>query len=145
MKSLFLSLVATLVLTPQLLFANPVPGLLGKWDAERVLLGRGVQFHLTFDFTETQTELTVHCLFTDGTHLSSSANSSVVYNVNEIFLQESKQVITDDGVHFCRATLSPTKWTAYFNGAGKMVLFVPAPYQAQFDLIPHIAYPNSVL
>ena len=130
------SIIAAFVLIPQLLLAQAVPGLLGQWKSEEVLYGRNVQFQVGFDFSATNAKINVNCLFTNGAKLFASAESSATYNVNEIFVNETKQTVTDDGIRFCRASISPGKWTAYFNGAGKMVLFVPAPYQAQFNLIP---------
>lgn len=129
-------LIAALLFVPSLLLAAPVPGLLGHWQTETPLHGRGVDFDIHFNFTPTETELAVHCAFFQGAQLTAVTSSAVTYQNNEICVQEQHQTVTDDGVHFCRATISPARWTIYFDGTGKMVLFIPAPYQAQFNLIP---------
>lgn len=149
MKSL-ISLFALLTLSSTLAFATtpvtaPVPGLLGQWDAENVLLGREAQFRLTFNFSQFSSEMTVHCLFNDGSRLTATTNSDTAYSENSIFILENKQTITDDSIHFCRATLNKATWTAYFNGTGKMILFVPAPYQSQFTLVPHVPAPAPLM
>jgi len=138
-------IIAAVLLIPQLLLAEPVQGLLGRWKSENVLYGNNVEFRLGFNFTANKTELNVDCTFIHGEHLQASTSSRACYDVNHIFIQETKEVVTNDGYHFCRATLAPATWTAYFDGAGKMVLFVPVPYQAQFTLVPDTSAPSVPL
>ena len=118
--------------------ADPVEGLLGSWTAQNFVQGRGVEFHMSFNFQEDTTQLTVKCYFYDGAFLEAQALTNAHYIDNEIYLQNSRQSVVDDGYHFCRATLQPSRWTAYFDGTGKMVLFVPTPYQSRFTLVRDI-------
>lgn len=136
MKFFSSAVIASLLLIPQLVFATPVEGLLGRWKSQDVLYGDGVQFRIDFNFTPTKTTMNVNCFFTMGQRLRASATASTTYDVNNIFIREQKENVSGDGQHFCRASLYPAQWTAYFNGAGAMVLFVPTPYQAQFHLVP---------
>lgn len=137
--------IAALLLIPQLLLAAPVPGLIGRWKAENVLYGRGVEFRIGFNFAPQKTTIQVNCLFNMGARLSAQAASFTSYNANEILIHETHQTVADDGIHFCRATLIPARWTAYFDGTGRMVLFIPAPYQSQFNLVPVSTLDSSVL
>lgn len=116
-------------------FALPVDGILGRWVAQETILGRGVQFQLGVDFNEFTTDLTVKCFFNDGAYLEAKTSAQVNYDGNDIFIQETRQAVIDDRFHFCRATLQPSRWSAYFDGTGRIVLFVPVPYQARFTLI----------
>jgi len=118
--------------------ALPVEGLLGNWIAEETLLGRDVQFRLSFSFEEDHAQLSVECAFRDGQLLSTHAISAVHYDGNEINILERNEGSVNDGYHFCRATLDRSQWQAYFDGMGKMVLFVPVPYQARFTLVRDI-------
>lgn len=139
MKSLVTSIasvIASILLIPQLSFAEPVPGLLGRWKTEGLLPGNGMQFRLYFNFSEHNTDLQVRCLYPNGTRLTATVNSNTSYDANNICIHERNQAVVDDGIRFCRATLNPAVWTAYFDGTGKMVLFVPPPYQSQFKLVP---------
>lgn len=115
--------------------ATPVDGILGRWTAQEVMMGRGVQFHLSFDFQENSTSLNVNCVFFDGAQLGAQVSAFATYEGNDIFIQETRETVANDGRHFCRATLQPTRWTAYFDGTGKIVLFVPVPYQTRFTLV----------
>lgn len=118
--------------------ALPVDGLLGNWIAEENLLGRDVQFRLSFSFEEDHAQLSVECAFRDGQLLSTRAISAVQYDGNQIYILERNEGSVNDGFHFCRATLDRSQWQAYFDGTGKMVLFVPVPFQARFTLIRDI-------
>lgn len=124
---LFLSLIISLFATSA--FAQAVDGIYGNWESENPMYGQGVQFNASFNFTETEVSLTVQCLFNDGVSLSASASSLATYDGNNIRIHEPRQAVIQDGYRFCRATLDRAIWTAYFDGTGKMVLFVPGPYQ----------------
>ncbi len=115
--------------------AHPVEGILGRWIAQETVFSRGVDFQLAFDFQTFSTALTVKCLFHDGAYLEAQTAARVVYQGNDIYIQESRQSLVDDRIHFCRATLQPSIWSAYFDGTGRIVLFVPVPYQARFSLV----------
>lgn len=109
-----------------------VPGndLLGRWRATQVQQGEGVQFRLSFNFTNNRAAMTVTCSFIDGTVLRASASSFVYYSGNQIYIQESKQNTSQDGNRYCRSTLQPSRWEAYMNGYGNMNLIIPVPYQS---------------
>ena len=127
-----MKLIAMVLLFSQLSFAHS--NILGKWHAENVLLGRGVEFHLGFEFTEYDMTINVDCHFYDGAYLQASATSDVTYRNNNIILHETNENTADDGYRFCRATLRPSVWTAHIDGYGRTVLYVPVPYQSQFFL-----------
>lgn len=127
--------IALIMLLPQLLFASVNSEIYGNWTAENALWDRGVEFQLSFLFRPNYTALTVDCFFNDGAHLQASANSFASYYRNEISIQERKQTVSEDGFHFCRATLMPATWNVYFDQMGRMVLFMPIPYQARFNLV----------
>lgn len=128
--------IALVLLFTATAFAHPAPDFLGKWEAENVIMGRGVEFKLDFDFTENEMNMTVHCYFYDGAYLRASASSWVEYRQNHIYIQETQDVSANDGYRFCRATLRPSVWTASFDGTGRMTLHVPTPYQSYFRLVP---------
>lgn len=118
--------------------AEPVPGILGNWIAEEALFGRDVSFRLGFSFQEETAQISVQCAFRNGQLLETSAVARVQYDGNNIFILERNEGTVNDGFHFCRATLDRSRWEAYFDGTGKMVLFVPVPYQARFTLVRDI-------
>ncbi len=115
-------------------FALPVAGLLGRWRAIDYVQGQNVEFDLRFNFQQDMTEMSVTCLYPDGASLETHAQASTNYSANEIYIQQTNNSVIDDGFHFCRATLQPTKWTAYFDGTGQMVLFVDVPFQSRLTL-----------
>lgn len=115
--------------------AVPVPGLLGDWIAEEPLYDRDVRFHLGFSFEENRAKLLVQCAFRNGQILETSANAAVQYDGNNIYILEKNEGSVNDGFHFCRATLERSRWEAFFDGTGKMVLFVPVPYQSRLTLV----------
>ncbi len=119
--------------------AEPVAGILGNWIAEETLFGREASFRIGFSFTNDQARISVQCAYRDGQRLETSAISSVQYDGNNIYIVERNEGTVNDGFHYCRATLDRSRWEAYFDGTGKMVLFVPVPYQARFTLIRDIA------
>lgn len=123
--------------------AEPVPGILGNWIAEETILDRDVCFRLSFSFEEQHAKLSVQCAYRDGQLLEVSVAAAVYYDGNHINILERNQGLADDGFHFCRATLDRSQWQAYFDGTGKMVLFVPVPYQARFTLVRDI--PDDVV
>lgn len=137
-KNFFSFLMLMILALPFQAKALPVDGLLGNWIAEEPLYGRDVQFRLSFSFTEEKVRLSVQCAFRDGQLLEASAVSDAHYSGNDIHILERNQGVVDDGFHFCRATLDRSQWNAYFDGTGKMVLFVPVPYQARFILVRDI-------
>ena len=128
-------LLSFVLLLSQFAFATPVEGILGHWRTEHPQLGRGVDFHLNFEFTKFDMKMDVHCDFHDGAYLETSATSSVDYDNNYIQIRENLETVANDGYHYCRATLRRSVWTAYFDGTGRMVLFVPTPYQSRFYLV----------
>ncbi len=132
MKRPFLTLVLFTLLSSQTLWAHD--NFFGSWVAENTIWGRDVQFQLSFYFSPNETTLTVDCLYADGAHLQTSASSFVDYYGNDIYLRETKQTVSEDGIHFCRATLSPSTWSVYFDGQARMTLFMPVPYQSKFNL-----------
>jgi hypothetical protein len=133
-RNLFVLSIITIFLTiPALAF--PVEGLLGRWTAQNLTPGRGVYFQLSFDFQPESTRMTVKCLYERGGELEAQTQAHTGYNENEIYIHETKESVVSDGYRFCRATLQPALWTAYFDGAGKMILFIPAPYQTRFTLV----------
>jgi hypothetical protein len=137
-KNIFSILFLLALALPFQVQAEPVPGLLGRWVAEQPLYGRDVQFHLSFNFDEEKTTMTVQCAFRNGDSLQISAQAFTRYDGNNIFIVERNEGVVNDGFHFCRATLDRSQWQAYFDGTGKMVLFVPVPYQARFSLVRDI-------
>ena len=134
MKNLIALFCLTLITTASA-SALPVEGLLGHWKAQNTILGRDVQFQLSFNFEQEDTTLTVECLYHDGSSLVATTSAHTNYSANEIYIQEKRQSVVDDGYRFCRSTLQPSMWRALFDGTGKMVLFLPAPYQAQLTLV----------
>ena len=118
--------------------AEPVAGILGNWFAEETLFGRDVSFRLGFSFTEDRARLSVQCAYRDGQLLETFATARVQYDGNNIYITERNEGLVNDGFHYCRATLDHSRWEAYFDGTGKMVLFVPVPYQARFTLVRDI-------
>lgn len=123
------------VLFPFQTKAEPVPGLLGRWTAEEPLLGNNVQFYLTFSFEENRTTMGVECVYRDGSSLQAIATTNTHYDNNRILILQKNEGVVNDGVHFCRATLERSQWEAYFDGTGRMVLFVPTPYQTRLILV----------
>lgn len=119
-------------------FADPVPQLLGRWKTEYPILGQGVQFRMNFEFSPDHTQLTVNCDFYDGTHLSSNVAARTHYLNNEIYIDENRQSVVDNGYRFCRSTLQIARWMAYFDGTGKMLLIVPGASPSQVTLVPEI-------
>lgn len=115
--------------------AEPVDGLLGNWVADGPLRGRDVEFQLSFSFQPEQTQMSVRCLYRDGSSLSIQAMARTEYRGNDIFIMERNQGTANDGYHFCQASLDRSQWNAYFDGTGRLVLFVPVPYQARFFLV----------
>ncbi len=128
-------LLSFVLLFSQLVFASPVEGLLGRWKTENAQLGNGVDFQISFDFTNFNMKMNVQCEFHDGAYLETSAMSAVDYKNNYIYIGENLETVANDGYHYCRATLRRSVWTAYFDGTGRMVLFVPTPYQTRFYLV----------
>lgn len=118
--------------------ALPVEGLLGNWIAEEPLQGRDVQFRLSFSFQDEYATLAVECAFRNGQRLSTLAVAAVQYDGNNIFILERNEGVVNDGFNFCRATLDRSRWEAYFDGTGKMVLFVSVPYQTRLILVRDI-------
>jgi len=135
MMGVFMKLFSLLILMASTVFAAPVPGLLGKWEAENVLMGRGVEFKLDFDFAEDEMEMTVHCYFYDGAYLQTSVRSHVNYRRQDILIRQTQETISNDGYRFCRATVTPSRWVTHFDYHGRMILHMPTPYQAQFRLV----------
>ena len=127
-----MKLIGAVLLFSQLAFAHST--ILGKWHSENTLLGRGVEFYLGFEFTETDMAVVVDCRFFDGAHLQASATSNVSYRYNDIIVHETNDNTAKDGYHFCSATLRPSVWTAHIDGYGRTVLYAPVPYQSQFFL-----------
>lgn len=109
-----------------------VPGneLLGRWRATNVQQGDGVQFHLSFNFTNNQATMTVTCNFIDGVTLRATSSSAAYYAGQQIYIQQAQQNTTQDGNRYCRSTLQPSRWDAYVNGYGRMNLIIPVPYQS---------------
>ena len=115
--------------------ALPVEGLLGCWRAQETLLGQGVNFQLRFVFQQDATEMEVTCLYPDSSWLRANVRAATNYSANEIYIQQTNQSVINDGLHYCRATLQPTRWTAYFDGTGRMILFAETPFQSRLTLI----------
>lgn len=115
--------------------ADPVPGLLGRWVAEHPVYDRDVRFNLAFDFQERRTTMSVGCYFRDGAYLETAATTSVRYDENRIQILVPNEGLANDGFHYCRATLNRSTWEAYFDGTGKMVLFLPFPYPSRISLV----------
>ncbi len=130
-----MKLFSLMLIFSQIVLAAPVEGILGRWRAENTQVGRGVDFQLAFEFAEYDMKMDVQCHFYDGAFLETSATSSVDYDRNYIYIRENRETVANDGYHFCRATLQRSVWTAYFDGTGRMVLFVPTPYQTRFYLV----------
>lgn len=131
---LFLSLIISFLATSA--FAQAVDGIYGNWQTENSIYGQGVEFTVQFNFNDTSASVSVDCAFNDGVLLHASAESLATYDGNEIKIHEAKQTVSQDGQRFCRATMYRAIWTAYFDGTGKMVLFVPGPYQTnRFTLV----------
>ena len=128
------TILSVLITTKSL--AEPVPQLLGRWKTEYPILGEGVQFRMNFEFGPDHTQLTVNCDFYDGTRLSSNIAARTHYHNNEIYIDENRQSVVDNGYRFCRSTLQIARWTAYFDGTGKMLLIVPGASPSQVTLVP---------
>lgn len=124
--------------------AEPVPGILGNWIAEETIYGRDVMFRIGFSFTEDRAHMSVQCAYRNGQLLETSATAAAQYDGNNIYITERNEGQVSDGFFFCRATLDRSRWEAYFDGTGKMVLFVPVPYQARFTLIKDIPGDDDV-
>lgn len=132
--------IALLLLVPQLVFAYVNTDIRGRWVAQNQIWDRGVQYQLSFLFTNYQTALTVDCYFNDGAHLQATTGSYVNYNGNAIYIQENQRNTSQDPFHFCAASLAPSVWTVYFDVYGRMLLTMPTPYQSQLSLVR--AYPQ---
>ncbi len=132
---LFLAAALTTLLAS---FANAVPNqlILGNWRTYQPIMHPGVTFNLHFRFDYHTVEVTTRCRFHDGARLAASARSHVHYNVNQIQILNRHETVSQDGRHFCRASLDYGFWTAYFDGTGVMYLTLPAPYQ-QIVLVRH--------
>jgi hypothetical protein len=115
--------------------ALPVQGLLGRWRAQNTILGPDVQFLLYFTFDLEFTTQTVQCLYLDGSSLIATTSAYTNYLAHNIYIQETRQAVVNDGYRFCRSTLQPSMWRALFDVTGRMVLILPAPYQTQLTLI----------
>lgn len=115
--------------------AFPVDGILGNWTTQQPLPGRNVEFYLSFSFEQNRVITEVECRFYDGQVLSTRAMAEAAYDGNDIFILERNQGTVSDGIHFCQASLDRSRWSAYFDGMGKLVLFVPVPYQTRFILV----------
>ncbi len=115
--------------------AYPLYGILGRWVALENIEGQDVRFQLRFNFNAYQTEMSATCLYPDGAWLQARAGSATAYQGNEIYIQQNSNAVIDDGFHFCRATLQPARWTAYFDGIGRLILFVNVPYQSRLTLV----------
>ena len=135
MKFFLISFFAALILLPQILFANVTSGIWGRWIAQNYLQSSGVQLQLAFDFSPNTTQLTANCYFSDGASMQASTYSYASYFGNQINIQEVRENVTQDGYHFCRVTLAPSTWTANFDYSGRLVLYMPVPYQSQFFLV----------
>ena len=135
MKFFLVSFFTALILLPQILFADVNPEIWGRWIAQNYLQSRGVQLQLAFDFSPTAAQMTANCYFSDGAALQASTYSYATYFNNEIYIQETRENATQDGYHFCRASLAPSTWSAYFDYSGRLVLYMPIPYQSQFFLV----------
>ncbi len=130
-----MKLISLVLLFSQLVLAYPNHGILGHWEAQNPILGRGVEFNLAFEFTEHRMDLTVACHYYDGAHLQSSATSHVSYQGSNIIIHESIENVANDGFRYCSAALRPSVWTTHYDGYGRLVLYSPTPYQAQFFLV----------
>ncbi len=115
--------------------SNP---LLGNWRAINRIMTPDTDFQVNFRFSQGEVKLSVTCYFRDGALLSSSIRGAVSYgfsNAYDIYIQQAGQAVVSDGQRFCRATLQPSRWTAYFDGAGRMQLITQVPFNSQFILI----------
>lgn len=135
MVSVILFLVMTTIFYTFKASAQPAPGILGRWRAEYPIRDQGVNFYLRFNFQSYSTQLDVLCQFFDGAQLQTSAIARTHYFNNDIYIDENRQSVVNDGYHFCRSTLQIDRWSAYFDGMGRMILFVSTPYQQRVSLI----------
>ena len=135
----YMKFISVVVLFSQLAFAHPGSQFMGKWEAENVLHGQGVDFQLSFEFsfefTKLEMTMNVQCHFYDGAYLETSSAVNVDYNGSLIYIRSQQETVAHDGYHFCRSTLRPSVWTAHMNGYGRMILHVPVPYQERFRLV----------
>lgn len=114
---------------------NPI---VGRWQAINRIGSFDTSFQVNFRFTSRDMGMRVQCYFRDGSMLSAMVSTPVVYSVSnayDIYIQRAVQAVVQDGQRFCRATLQPTRWTAYFNGLGNMQLIAAIPFGAQFNLV----------
>ncbi|MBC7421267.1 MAG: hypothetical protein H7328_11115 [Bdellovibrio sp.] len=120
---------------------RPQPGpnsVMGDWHALNRIGNPDTEFQVDFNFSPYQATIKVTCFFHDGAVLGAVTTSAAAYgfsNAYDIFIQNGSQVVASDGFRFCRATLQPTRWTAYFNGYGQMQLITQVPFQSQFNLV----------
>ena len=128
-------LISLVFLFSQLATAYPNHGILGHWEAQNTVLGRGVEFNLAFEFTEHRMNLKVACHYYDGAYLQSSASSHVNYRGSDIIIRENNENVANDGYRYCSAALRPSVWTSHYDGYGRLVLYSPTPYQSQFYLV----------
>ena len=130
-----MKLISLVLLFSQLAFAYPNHEILGHWEAQNMIPGRGVEFNLAFEFTEHRMNLKVACHYYDGAYLQSSASSHVSYRGSDIIIHENIENVGSDGYRYCSAALRPSVWTSHYDGYGQLVLYSPTPYQSQFFLV----------
>jgi hypothetical protein len=113
----------------------PADQIQGQWQSKHPIYTDTAALHMTFVFSKTKMKLTTNCVYNDGSDLSASIEVQVQYLGTDLYIQESKQSIIDDGYKYCRVALTHAKWQFYFNGVGGAVLIAPIPYGMQFQLV----------
>ena len=136
-KQFLVAIALTIVSFSALAQHNPNP-VFGDWYAINRLADYNTEYQVEFRFTPHQVNLHVTCFFRDGAILSARVSAAAAYQYSyayDIFIQQAQQAVISDGARFCRATLQPTVWTAYFDGFGRMQLMTQVPFNSQFILV----------